>query len=286
MGTLELLKIFTEPQRLRILHLLRSAPLNVNEIVEILHVSQSNISHHIKILKNLGLVELRKSGNQNYYYSSESPNLPESVKKIWLNTVELISELPEAMNDERNLVMVLGARSSASEDGFEDWRQKQPDLPFTHEFTLAGLPQASMAVDIGCGNGDLLPLLRQSFRTVIGIDLSIKHMFTASNYHKSPNVQLVCSDAMNLPLSDHTVDTAYYRMTLGFIKEREKALDEAFRIVKPGGRISIIDQPALNKKQDSLFSYNYFANFCKDKEAKLIHYRLYQQVFICTIEKN
>ena len=286
MSTLELLKIFTEPQRLRILHLLRSAPLNVNELVEILHVSQSNISHHIKILKNLGLIELRKSGNQNYYFSAESPKLPESVKKIWLNTSELISELPEAIHDERNLVMVLGARSNANENGFEDWRQKQPDLPYTHEFALMGLPSASLAVDIGCGNGDLLPLLKQSFQTVIGIDISMKHMVTARKNHKKSAIKLICSDAVNLPLPGKTVDTAYYRMTLGFIKNHEKALDEAIRIIKPGGRISIIDQTSQNKKPGSLFSYDYFINYCKNKAVKLMNYRLYQQVFICSIEKT
>jgi len=110
--TIELLKTYSEPQRLRILNLLQNSELTVSELVEILSLSQSNVSHHLKILKDQGLIDFYKSGNQKLYKINLSPELPQNILKIWNEIKETVKEPEESTEDERQLLNILKRRKS------------------------------------------------------------------------------------------------------------------------------------------------------------------------------
>ena len=87
-GLSEFYKIFGDQTRLRILDLLLNKPLCVNEISEKLDVSQSAISHQLKILRLSNLVKTEKNGKKVYYSISDN-----HIKIILKYRLEHISEV-------------------------------------------------------------------------------------------------------------------------------------------------------------------------------------------------
>lgn len=63
----ERFKVMSDPMRLQILSSLQDGELNVMDIVEITGASQPNVSKHLKILQNAGLLARRRVGNQVFY---------------------------------------------------------------------------------------------------------------------------------------------------------------------------------------------------------------------------
>ena len=286
MGTLELLRVFTEPQRLRILALLKKSSLSVNELKEILNFSQSNISHHLKILKDLTLIEYTRLGNQKYYQCSLSENLPEHIRKIADDIENLIKEIPESKEDDRNLIATLNRRKTENSEAlFTSWRKLQPDLPYTAEFALEGLPLAGIALDIGCGTGEFIEFIQKHYQKIIGIDLSQTHLERARDLiGATPNVALIRADSHALPLRDSLADCAYLRMTLRFMSRPGQALSEIGSKVKPGGRISIVD---LEPTDTKLYTRDFFLKFCEENGSyRLLSYKTYPKVFLASIEKT
>lgn len=65
------LKALGEETRLQIVRLLFKEPLGVNELAEKLDANQYNVSKHLRIMREAGLVEVRKEGKQRLYFVSE-----------------------------------------------------------------------------------------------------------------------------------------------------------------------------------------------------------------------
>lgn len=63
----ELLKAMSHPKRLEILHLLRDQNLSVSEIQEMLGIPQANLSQHLMVLRDAGILETNRDGKQIYY---------------------------------------------------------------------------------------------------------------------------------------------------------------------------------------------------------------------------
>lgn len=63
----ELFKIFGDPTRIRILHALSAKELCVQDIADELSMTQSAISHQLRILKQTALVKFRREGKTIYY---------------------------------------------------------------------------------------------------------------------------------------------------------------------------------------------------------------------------
>ena len=284
MKTIELLKTFSEPQRLRIINLLQTSELSVSELVEILSLSQSNVSHHLKILKDQGLIEFVKSGSQKLYRNVSHPDLPENILKIWFELKSFVKDPPETSEDERRLLYVLTKRDDNDLDKtFIAWRKQQPDIVFTAEVALGGIPCSGTAVDIGCGTGDFFKVIEASFEKIIGIDLSRHHLEQALDKIIPPSgIHLIQSDAENIPLAENVVNSVYFRMALRFLNKPEIALNEALRILKGNGKISIIDQLDSSEK----FSQSFFAAFAKKhKNVRLIKYNKISGLFLCVLQK-
>ena len=71
-------KGLADPKRLLIIHVLRDGPLSVSELTEMLDLPQSNVSQHLGILRDKGLVTSRREG-QFVYYSLTSAKLVEAM---------------------------------------------------------------------------------------------------------------------------------------------------------------------------------------------------------------
>lgn len=287
MNTLEILKSLSEPQRVRILNLLKISPLTVTEIVQIMGSSQSNISHHIKIMKDLDLISFEKKGNQNYYTFHTPENLSPHMRELLEKTPDIAREIVEAAEDQKRLLMVISSRSITDNgDPLQQWRESQGDLPYAMEVAFYGKPVSGLCIDIGCGQAGFFHLLKSSFQNLIGIDVSLSQLQKGeTTFKQDSNVSFLYANASNLPLKDNTADSVYFRMTLGFIDDKQQAIGESVRVLKPGGRISIVDHLA-SKNNKNYFQKEYFRTLLESLPAEILSYQVHDEIFIISIEKR
>ena len=284
MQSIEFIKIVSEPLRVRILMLLKEASLSVSELVTIAGQSQSNISHHIKLLKDMGLIDVERHGNINLYSLIKNPQITVSVRTLWENLSQIAEEIPENIEDMRKLVLILAERQKQiNSESWSAWRKAQPDLPYTAEVAFAGMPRNGIALDIGCGDGGFINSLNYNFKSVIGIDISVNQIIQAKKNITNGAI-LLAADALCLPLEKNSINSVYLRMVLGFLSDATKALKEAIAALKPGGRISVIDKNFT--EAHNRFSINYFNDFCDtERTCSIVFYKQYPKVFICCLEK-
>ncbi len=282
--SIKLLKALSEPLRLRIVALVDQAALSVSELVKILGQSQSTISHHIKTLAELGLINVQKMGTQNLYSTEGSTALPPAFIELWQKREQLFGELAEYTDDNNRMLQVLSEREKRGfGPDWQSWRKVQPDLPYTFEVALRGLRPAGLAVDLGCGDGNFIEKITSAFDTVIGIDMATEQLQTAQNRQIAGNVQLLQGNAVAVPLAAESTDSVFFRMVLGFIAEPAQAISEASRILKTGGRMSIIDKSTA---ETTSFSLRYFQDICENQQnLRLAHFSELPHVFIAVLEK-
>lgn len=239
-GALQLLKALSEPVRIRLYLLLRQSSLTVSELSEILALSQSNTSHHVKALRELDLLTAEKTG-QHTYYALNRPVLADSRIAPVLKTLEdAAAEIGELPGDNARLRNTLAARS---EETFARWRMEQPDLPYSDIFAHLVCGRRGRALDVGCGEGDFFEPLGLSFEQVVAVDVDFTHTRRARS-RSAGGVKVCCADAQRLPFAAEVFDAVVLRMALSQMPDHRAALAEAVRVLKPGGSISVIDSDA------------------------------------------
>lgn len=236
-----------DESRLRILLLLAQEELSVNELQEILAMGQSRISMHLSQLKQSGLVALRKAGKNNLYRMAPLPASAQVVTEIMKRGRQ---ELPEASADRDALRLVLKRRKDRMRQYFDELagkfgRHYVPGRSWqgVTEMLLRLLPPLVIA-DLGAGEGTISLLLAQRAERVIAVDNSEKMLAVAraaaEKAHVS-NVEYRLGDLEDLPLPDGSVDLALFSQSLHHALHPEVAVKEAFRIVRPGGKLLVLD---------------------------------------------
>lgn len=253
-SSLRLLKVLADETRIRLLVVLRSGELTVSELVSILVLHQSNISRHLSQLREVGLLQDRREGTLAYYRWSEplhsSPDLLRTID-------ELSRQLPDAVQLEAKIQEVLEERRSQSEDFFDriagDYRKLVEPGGSAEALTaaFASLLKADLAVDIGCGEGDLALLLARGCRKVMAIDRSPKMLEVLQQRCKDENLHnLVCQrgEMEQLPLESGTADLAMMSQVLHHAADPAAAVAEMARILQPGGRFALLDLLAHDRE--------------------------------------
>src|SRR5579863_6272614 len=240
---LKSLRLAADPNRLRILLILEQEELSVAEVQEILAKGQSQISTHLAQLKQAGLVDDRRTGKNAFYRSKAPVELMELLRQA-------VSEVPEAEQDRDALRLVLRKRQDTMRRYFDELagkfgRQYVPGRSWKGiaEAVLKLLPPMVIA-DLGAGEGTISQLMAQRARKVIAIDNSEKMVeFGAelARKHSIGNLEYRLGDLENVPIRTGTVDLAFLSQALHHAPHPERALAEAWRILKPGGRIAVLD---------------------------------------------
>jgi SAM-dependent methyltransferase len=234
--------------RCRMLWLLEQQELTVSELCSVLQLPQSTVSRHLKTLADAGWVTSRRDGTSRYY-ALAAGDADHARAQIWALTRTQLMGRAGTEQDSRRLLSVLAGRSQTSQAFFAtaagEWDHLRDDL-FGGQFSvqaLVGLLPDHWAVgDLGCGTGPLLPLLSSSVRQVIGVDGS-DEMLAAARGRTShlPNVDLRRGSLEALPIDDNTLDAAVMMLVLHHLPSPAAALSEACRVLKPGGRLLIVD---------------------------------------------
>lgn len=244
--TSTLFRLLADGTRLRLLRVLAQDRFNVTELTAILAVAQSGVSRHLGLLKEAGLVTEEREAGFVYYRLSEEGRA-NGLAPLWalLDAQFDASAGDRAVReDEARLQEVLRLRK----ENFEthgDVRQLVPGRSWAAWARALGhlLPAVDVA-DIGCGDGYLTLEMARWARTVFGIDRSdlvLERAKALGDRRRVTNVQWKKGDLTRLPLRDASVDIALLSQALHHAADPEDALAEATRVLRPGGRLLILD---------------------------------------------
>ena len=258
-ATPSLLDSFTalsDATRCRLLALIEHHELTVSELCAVLQLPQSTVSRHLKLLADAGWVSSRRDGTSRYYaLSLDGSGGPRS--QIWELTRPQVAGRVGAAQDDRRLARVLAGRGEASQQFFASsagqWDRLRQELfgaDFVPGALLGLLPPTWTVGDLGCGTGALLPLLAPHVAHVVGVDASHEMLTTARARVKDlPNVDVKHGTLESLPLADASVDAVMCVLVLHHVPSPGDALAEAFRVLKPGGRVLVVDMHAHDREE-------------------------------------
>jgi ubiquinone/menaquinone biosynthesis C-methylase UbiE/DNA-binding transcriptional ArsR family regulator len=242
----KILRVAADPNRLRILLLLRSEELSVAELQEILAMGQSTISTHLSQLKQAGLVEDRRTGKSSLY--SIKPDAAHGILGGLLQQAK--DEIPEAASDQAAMRRVVKKRQDRMRSFFDSvaGRLGKDYVPGKSwkgvaEALLRLMPPMVIA-DLGAGEGAFALLLAERAVKVIAVDTSAKMIEVGreqAQRHGVKNVEYRLGDMEELPIDDAAVDLVFFSQSLHHALHPERAVQEASRILKPGGRIVVLD---------------------------------------------
>jgi ubiquinone/menaquinone biosynthesis C-methylase UbiE/DNA-binding MarR family transcriptional regulator len=243
------LRLLADPSRLRILLLVEREELSVAELQEILGMGQSRISTHLAQLKQAGLVEDRRNGKSILYRLNRAAQSNGFAQMLNLLR-QAAAEIPEAEQDSDALRLALRRRQDKMRAYFDELAGK-----FGRNYvpgrswqglaeTLLTLMPPMVIADLGAGEGTFSQLLARRSKKVIAVDNSDKMLEYGRELalkHGVKNLEYRKGDLEAVPIRDGAVDLAFFSQALHHTQHPDRAVAEALRILKPGGRIVVLD---------------------------------------------
>ncbi|MCU0788826.1 MAG: metalloregulator ArsR/SmtB family transcription factor [Verrucomicrobia bacterium] len=247
-ATLKALRALSDATRLRILALLSGDELSVNELQDITRMGQSRISTHLGLLQETGLVTGRREGKRSFYRLATPPK--GAVSEVLKLALQAAAELPEHADDALNLRRVIRRRQEQAEVFFNQVAGRFDRVygpgrswqAFGH-LLLRILPPIEVA-DLGAGEGLLSELLARRCKRVIAVDNSARIVaFGAKKAKKNglKNLEFRLGDIQDPPLEPKSVDLVILSQALHHAEDPARTLQASYRILRPGGRIMILD---------------------------------------------
>jgi ubiquinone/menaquinone biosynthesis C-methylase UbiE len=234
-----------DPTRVRLLRLLQLDELSVAELQEILSMGQSRISSHLSQLRQADLVLDRRSGKRSLYRLA--PRLPTLVLDL---VTAAAAELPESNLDDAARDLVLKKRNDSARAYFDALagkfgRHYVPGRSWKAlaETLLKLLPPLRIA-DLGAGEGTLSQLLAQRASHVIAVDISEKMVEFGTRTARENgfnNLEFRLGDLESPPIEESSIDLALFSQSLHHALRPARALAAAAKLVRPGGRVVVLD---------------------------------------------
>jgi ArsR family transcriptional regulator len=250
-STLRALRVLTEPVRLRVLLLLERDELSVAELQDILSMGQSKISGHLAQLKQAGLVDARRAGKNIFYRSRvDSGAAADGLADVLPPLRKSAAGMAEAQRDRAALELVLRRRQDKVRAYFDELagrfgREYVPGRSWqaVAEMLLKLMPPMVIG-DLGAGEGTLSLLLARRAKRVIAVDSSERMVRYGSEVARSRavgNLEYRLGDLESLPVEDAALDLAIFSQSLHHAQHPGRAAAEAYRTLKPGGRVAVLD---------------------------------------------
>lgn len=247
------LRAAAEPTRLRILALCAQADLMVSELTQILGQSQPRVSRHLKVLCEAGLLERSREGTSAYFHlarNGAAAELARHVSALLLGPGGTARTVPA---DVERLEAVKTARAQAAAAYFEAnaarWdqiRSLHVDEAEVERALVRALDGAGIGdlLDIGTGTGRILEVLGPRAQTGTGLDLSREMLAVArSKLDRAGlhNCSVRQGDMYRLPWPPRSFDTVVFHQVLHYAEDPAGAVAEAARVLRPGGRLVVVD---------------------------------------------
>ena len=242
--------------RARLLRVVEQSEVTVADLGAVLQLPQSTVSRHLKILSDAGWLQARSEGTSRFYRLALG-DLDSSARRLWAVLREKLAASRETQNDDRRLAAIVAARQTRSQAFFSSvagqWDRLRRDL-FGDRFdllALGGLLDESWTVgDLGCGTGQVATTLAPFVRQVIAVDGS-RAMIQAlrKRLNGTANVEVRHGRLQSLPLDDAVLDAAVSCLVLHHVPQPPAVLGEAARVLRPGGRLLIVDMLRHDRRE-------------------------------------
>lgn len=245
---LDRLTALADPTRSRLLLLLDRHELTVGELCSALQLPQSTVSRHLKTLADEAWVVARADGTSRRYAMPGSA-LDANARRLWHLVRDQVSATPSARQDLSRAERVLHERRTTSQSFFStragQWDKVRADLYGSGAdlAPLAALLDPSWAVgDLGCGTGQTTAALAPFVARVIAVDEASAMLAAArKRVAGQSNVELRSGRLEDLPIDDAELDAAVLSLVLHFVVDPSRILTEAARVLKPDGRLLVVD---------------------------------------------
>src|SRR4051794_30246532 len=244
-------RLLGDEVRLRLLRLLGEERLNVGELTVILGIAQSGVSRHLGLLKDAGLVEERREGGFTFFRLAPGLRLGQNgfgpVWPLLRAQFETAAATAEGRADDARLEEVRRVRKeNFDEHGVAlERRQIVPGRSWAAwARALAHLLPPLEVADLGCGEGYLTIEAARFAKRVVAVDRSdavLDRAREAATRRGVSNVEWKRGEIEKLPLEDASVDVALLSQALHHAASPAKALAEAVRITRPGGRVLLLE---------------------------------------------
>jgi ArsR family transcriptional regulator len=235
-----------DPTRLRTLRALEKQELSVLELREVLALPQSTVSRHLKVLAEGGWLVSRRQGTQSLYGWAEG--IDAGARRLWLLARAEIESWALVRQDAGRLAGVKTRRDGAQRffagaaGAWDKLRAEVYGTTLGGEALLSLLPHEWTVVDLGCGTGAVAAELALRFRRVIAVDQSGEMLRAARRRLAGlEGVELHEARLEALPLADASCDAALLVLVLSYLEDPPAALREAARILRPGGRLVVVE---------------------------------------------
>lgn len=231
--------------------------LTVGELVSVVQLPQSTVSRHLRILADERWVTSRAEGTSRFYRISQ--RLDDRAERLWSLVRESLAESAEAGQDAARAEELVARRRTRSQEFFRtaagEWDRVRaelfgasPELPAL----LALLDPAMVVGDLGCGTGQLAETVAQYVGRVVAVDESPDMLAAARGRLEGPlerGVELREGRLEALPVEDGELDAAVLSLVLHYVAEPWRALAEAARALRPGGRLLVVDMVAHGRTE-------------------------------------
>lgn len=244
------LRAVAEPTRLRILALCAHAELTVSDLTQILNQSQPRVSRHLKLMVEAHLLERFREGQWAFYRIAQDG----APAKLAHTLVDLIPADDEAhARDLERLDQIKEQRARAADEYFRKNAQQWDELRRLYvddaeiEAALRRLvpdDEVGRLLDIGTGTGRILEIFADRYDRAVGVDRSREMLAVArANLDRAgvSHWQVRLGDMYALPASQRSFDTVTVHMVLHYAEDPAGAIAEAARVLKPGGRLIVVD---------------------------------------------
>jgi len=244
---LDRLSTLADSTRSRLLLILDRHEVTVGELCAILQLPQSTVSRHLKVLSDDHWIVSRAEGTSRYY--RRNPLLVEGAQRLWDLVRDDVIRSAVALEDAQRADAVIAGRRSRSQEFFTTaaarWDALRRDLYGDRQdvsILLALLDPEWTVGDLGCGTGNVASILSGYVKRVIAVDGS-EAMLAAAGSRLSgvPNVDLRLGELETLPVENGVLDAALLSLVLHYVAEPPRALAEAHRVLKPGGRLAVLE---------------------------------------------
>ena len=244
------LKAAGEETRLRVLALLAEAELTVSDLTDILRQSQPRISRHLKLLAEAGLVERFREGTWAFFRLAEHGEGADVARTL----IDRLNPGDQMIaRDRARLASVRQARAIAAQAYFRAHAAEWDRIRKLHvtdaaveeaiRAALADKPFRSL-LDLGTGTGRMLELFGPEIERGLGLDLSLDMLLLARDRLERAglkNCSVRQGDIYDLPLANDSFDVVILHQVLHFLDDGARAIHEAARVLRPGGRLLVID---------------------------------------------
>ena len=275
MENITFFKALADITRLRLVNILLHYELSVNEIVSILEMGQSRVSRHLKILTDAGFLECRRDGIWAFYFiikTGPGRKFIDSIKYLFDQESLLREDILHAEHiiQDRKLETI----RFFNEIAFKwDLLKKEILGSFNlNDTILKEISECDVAVDLGCGTGELMETLKTAANVVIGVDSSLNMLEMARERLDTggDEFDLRLGELEHLPLKNGEADCAVISMVLHHLSKPGTVIAEICRVLKKNGTLVVVD---YDKHEDENMRKIYgdrWLGFSKDEVENIL----------------